>query len=166
MVKDNYSDIERTGLVDVVNCVKEHLERAGFNVTTSHQNSIGTAITAKKDIETYIVEAIGEKEKDSSPAQEQELLCAIGEIVRRMKKQEIRTVYGIAMPESYFKLLKDFEVGGIQLLDFQIFFVENFWSLYHLDSKTTIELIQDLKTDVPKRLIDLDIDFKRYDYNI
>ena len=88
MVRENYSDTEQASLEDVVNCVKEHLERAGFNVTTSHQNSIGTAITAKKDKETYIVEAIGEKGKDSSPAREQELLCAIGEIVQKMKNRK------------------------------------------------------------------------------
>ena len=62
--------------------------------------------------------------------------------------------------------MKDFEVRGIQFLDFHLFVVENLWSLYHLDSKATIELVQDLKTDKPERLIDLDVDFKNFDYVI
>lgn len=83
-----------------------------------------------------------------------------------MKKRGMWDFYGIAIPKSYLKLLKDFEVGGIQLLDFHLFVVENLWSLYHLDSKTTIELIQNLKAGKPESQIDLDVDFKNFDYMI
>jgi len=119
------------------------------------KNEIGVSINVIKEKENFMVEAIGEDGENSSFIQEKKILCAIGEIV-----------HGIAIPKSYFKLLKDFDIGGIQLLDFHFFIVENWWSLYHLDSKATIELIQDLKAGKPERLLDLDIDFKNYDYPV
>ncbi len=55
--------------------------------------------------------------------------------------------FGIAMPKSYFKLLKDFEVSGIQTLKLHVFLVESSYLLTHLDPKETIELIQQLKAN-------------------
>ena len=130
------------------------------------KNEIGVSINVIKEKENFMVEAIGENGENSSFIQEKKILCAIGEIVRKMKNLGLSTFYGIAIPKSYFKLLKDFDIGGIQLLDFHFFIVENWWSLYHLDSKATIELIQDLKAGKPERLLDLDIDFKNYDYPV
>jgi hypothetical protein len=165
-VKKEYSIEEQLSLTDVVDCVKEHLERAGYTVTTLDNNGIGVSINAVKDKENFLVEAVGKNGENSSILQEKKILCAIGELVRKMKERGIWTFYGIAIPKSFFKLFKDFEMGGIQLLDFHFFIVESLWSLYHLDSKATIELIQDLKAGKPERLIDLDIDFKNYDYQI
>ncbi len=157
---------EQLDLSDVVACVKEHLERAGYNVTTINHYGIGVSITGIKDKEIFIVEAVGESEQDSNNTSEKQILSAIGEVVRRMKRREMWTFYGIAIPKGYLKILKDFEVGGIKLLDFHFFIVETLWSLYHLDLKATVELIQNLKAGKPEALIDLDIDFKNFDYMI
>ena len=165
MIKKDYPIKELLSLADVANCVKEHLERAGYSVTTVNKYEIGVTINAIKDKESFIVEAVGENES-SDPPREKEILYIIGEIVRRMKKRGMWNFYGIAIPKSYLKLLKDFEVDGVQLLDFHLFVIENSWSLYHLDSKATIELIQNLKAGKPENLIELDIDFKNFDYRL
>jgi hypothetical protein len=164
-VKKKRSIEQQLSLTDVVDCVREHLERAGYTVTTLDNDGIGVSLNAVKNKENFMVEAVGDSESSVS-SREKEILYAIGELVRKMKERGIWTFYGIAIPKSYFKLLKNFETSGIQLLDFHFFIVENFWSLYHLDSKATIKLIQDLKAGKPEKLIDLDIDFKIYDYQI
>ena len=120
MIKKDYPIKELLSLADVANCVKEHLERAGYSVTTVHNYGIGVSINAIKDKENFIVEAVGEGESSVS-SREKEILCAIGEVVRKMKKRGMGDFYGIAIPKSYLKLLKDFEVGGIQFLDFHRF---------------------------------------------
>ncbi len=165
MNKKNSAEVEQLSLEDVVSCVKGHLERGGYSITGVQENSVGANITAKKDKENFIIEAVGEEKESSNATQEKELLYAIGEIVRRMKKPDIWTLYGIAIPKSYLKHLKNFEIGGIQLLDFHLLIVENVWSLYHLDAKSTVEVIQNLKAGLPERIVDLDIDFKNFDYS-
>jgi hypothetical protein len=165
MRKNSYPKNEQLSIADVMDCVKEHLERAGYNVTTIHKSGIGANLTGIKDKETFVVQAVGSGES-SNVAQEKEILCAVGEMVRQMKDGSMWTSYGIAIPMNYLKFLKDFEVGGIQLLNLHFFVVETLWSLYHLDSKATIELIQNLKVGKPEDLIDLDIDFKNFDYMI
>ena len=166
MVKKTYSITEQLDLHDVVDCVKGHLERAGYDVTALHNYGNGVTIRAVKDKQSFVVEAVGGRREISSATGEEALLYAVGEVVRRMKERAAWTFYGIAFPRSYLKFLKDFEVGGIRLLDFHFFIVENVWSLYHLDAKAAIALIEDLNADKPERLIDLDIDFKDYDFNV
>jgi hypothetical protein len=154
-------------LAEVVDCVKNHLEIAGYNVTTLVDKfGVGVDIKAIKNKENFIIIAVGKNKESAGIIQSKEILFAIGEIVRKMKKRDVWTFYGIAIPKNYFKLLKDFEIDGIHRLDFHLFIVENVWSLYHLDSRATIELIQNLKAFKPESLSNLDIDFKNYDYNI
>ena len=167
MEKNVSSSKGQLGLAEVVDCVKNHLEIAGYNVTTlTNKFGIVMDIKAIKNKENFIIIAVGKNKESLGTMQSKEILFAIGEIVRKMKKRDVWTFYGIAIPKSYFKLLKDFEIDGIQRLDFHFFIVENVWSLYHLDSRATIELIQNLKAGRPESLADLDIDFKNYDYNI
>ena len=64
-----------------------------------------------------------------------------------MKEQGFWIHYGIAMPKSYFKMLKDFEVSGFQTLTLHVFLVESSYLLTHLDPKETMELIQQLKAN-------------------
>jgi hypothetical protein len=168
MVKKSYSITEQLDLQDVVDCVKGHLERAGYEVTVLHNYGVGVALKGVKGKVSFVVEAVGGGEGVSSAGAraEEALLYAVGEVVQRMKERAAWTFYGVAFPRGYLKFMKNFEVGGIRLLDFHFFIVENVWSLYHLDTKAMIELIEDLKADKPERLIDLDIDFKDYDFNI
>ena len=167
MVKNVNSNKGQLALGEVVDCVKNHLETAGYNVTTlPDEFGIGVNIKALKGKENFTIIAVGEKEDSPRTAQAKEFLFAIGESVQKMKKRDIWTFYGIAIPKNYTNFLKEFEIAGIQLMAFHFFIVENFWSLYHLDSKATIELIQNLKADKPESLLFLDIDFKSYDYNI
>ena len=154
------------GLEDVIECLKQHLERAGYTITTIKRHGTGANITAAKNNETFIVESIGENKNLSADTQEKELFSLIGRLVRMMKKDEAWVFYGIAFPKHYLRFLRDFEVGGLQLLDFHVFVVEDPISLYHLNSKNTISLIQNLKAGKPQNLMLLDIDFKRYDYKI
>ncbi len=167
MAKNNYSDKGQLALVEVVDSVKNHLETAGYSVTTI-QNKFGIGINVKaiKNKETFIIIAVGENKENLGIMQSRDILFAIGEMVRSMKKRDIWTFYGIAVPRSYFKIFKDFEIDGIKRLDFHLFIVENVWSLNHLDSRATIELVENLKSGRPERVVDLDIDFKSYDYNI
>ncbi len=166
MVKKSYSITEQLDLQDVVDCVKGHLERAGYEVTVLHNYGSGAALKGVKGKLSFIVEAVGGSRGVSGEKAEETLLYAVGEVVRRMKEREAWTFYGVAFPRGYLKFLKAFVVGGIRLLDFHFFIVETVWSLYHLDAKATIELIEDLKADKPERLLELDIDFKDYDFNI
>jgi hypothetical protein len=167
MEKNVITNKGQQALAEVVDCVKNHLEIAGYNITTlANKFGIGVDIQAIKNKENFIIIALGKNKESSITIQSKEILFAIGEIVRKMKKHDMWTFYGIAIPKSYFKLLKDFEIDGIHRLDFHLFIVENVWSLYHLDSRATIKLIQNLKAGKPERIVDLDIDFKNYDYNI
>ncbi len=167
MEKNVSSNKGQLALAEVVDCVKNHLEIAGYNVTTlADKFGIGVNINATKNKENFAIVAVGKNKESSITIQSKEILFAIGEIVRKMKKLDIWSFYGIAIPKSYFKLLTDFEIYGVQRLDFHLFIVENVWSLYHLDSRATIELIQNLKADKPELLRDLDVDFKNYDYDI
>ena len=131
------------------------------------KNGVGVDIYAvknrePKNKETFLLTAIGESEGASDG--EIQVISAIGETVRRMNDRGIWTSYGIAIPKSYVNFLKDFEAGGIQSLSLNVFIVERLWSLYHLNTKDAIELIQDLKAGKPENLIYLDSDFKMYDY--
>ena len=167
MEKNVNLDKGQLALAEVVDCVRNHLEIAGYNITTlADKFGIGVNINATKNKEIFIIVAVGKNRESFGTMQSKEILFAIGEIVRKMKKRDVWTFYGIAIPKSYFELLKYFEIDGIQRLDFHLFIIENVWSLYHLDSRATIELIQNLKADRPESLMDLDIDFKNYDYNI
>ncbi len=167
MVKKINSNNGQLSLLEVVDSVKNHFETAKYSVATfSDKFEVGLNVKATKNKEKFLIFAVGEKEDISDIIRLKELLFAIGEVLRKMEKRDLWTFYGIAIPKSYFRLLKDFEVAGIELLNFHLLIVENIWSLYHLDTKATIELIQDLKMDKPERLMNLDIDFKNYDYGI
>ena len=86
MIKKDYPIKELLSFADVANCVKGHLERAGSSVKTVHKYGIGVSINAIKDKENFMVEAVGEGESSGS-SREKEILCAIGEVVRKMKKR-------------------------------------------------------------------------------
>lgn len=163
----NFSNEDLIELTVIVDCVKGHMERAGYQVSIiANKFGIGVNIEATKEREKFFITVIGEKKEASETVQAKELLFAIGETVSKMKEPNAWTFYAIAIPKNYLNSLKEWEVGGIQLIDFHFFIVESIFSLYHLDSKSVIELIQSLKTGVPENLLLLDIDFKSYDYII
>ena len=167
MVKKNNSDNNQLSLLEVVDSIKNHFETAGYNVSTFPDKfEVGLNLKALKNKEKFLIFAVGENEDNLDIPRLKEILFAIGEVLRKMEKRDLWTFYGIAIPKNYLRLLKDFEVAGIELLNFHLLIIENIWSLYHLDTKATIELIQNLKTGKPESLMNLDIDFKNYDYSI
>ena len=113
-----------------------------------------------------MIEAVGENWENPVGGQERNVIFALGEIVRKMKDHGIWNYYGVAFPKSHLRFLKEFEVAGIQLLDLHFFIVEDVWSLYHLDSKAVVELIEHLKSGSSLNLTFLDVDFKSLDYMI
>ncbi len=128
--------------MDVVNSVREHLEKQGYTFSYSPgRYRVSVEISAYKGKEKFIVEAIGE----SSRSGEQGLIFALGKIVKRMKEQGFWTYYGVAVPKSYFKLLKNFEVAGFRALNLHVFLVDSFYSLTHLSPADAIELITQLQ---------------------
>ena len=125
---------------DVVTSVKEHLQDQGYEVSTAHgKYGITIELTAKRDKDTFFIEAIGESNRKG------DIVFALGKLLKRMKAQGFWIHYAVAMPHSYFKLLQDFEVSGFETLKIHVFLVETFYQLKHLDPKETIELIQQLK---------------------
>ncbi len=143
---------------EVIQCVKEHLERKGYSVSASPDGyGIGVDIHANRNTETFLIEVVGET---ATRRHGQDIIIAIGEIVKRMKERGTKIHYGIAIPESYVKFLRNFEVSGIQVLELHLFIVENFGLLYHLDTQRTIELIQQLKEGKTVYPSLMDIDYK------
>jgi hypothetical protein len=123
--------------------VREHFENKGYGVSTvSGRYGISMDISAKRDKETMIIEAIGESTRPS----DQSIIFALGKIVKRMKEQNAWADYGIAIPKSYVKFLKEFELGGIRLLNLHLFIVGSFYSLTHLDPQETTVFMQQLKS--------------------
>ncbi len=128
---------------EVALSVRQHLEREGYKVSfTQERQRICVDIYAKKDKDTFFIEAIGE----SSQPDTHNIIFAIGKLIMRMKEQGFWIHYAIAIPRSYFKFLKDFEVGGFQALKIHVFIVQNFYSLTHLDPQDAVDLIQQLKS--------------------
>jgi hypothetical protein len=128
-------------LNDVVSSVREHLENKGYDVSHSRDEyGISEEILAKRDKDMFFIEAIGESSQNGS-----DVIFAIGKLVKRMKEQRFWFHYAIAMPRSYFKMLKNFEVSGFEALKIHFFLVRSFYELTHLDYKETIELIQQLR---------------------
>ncbi len=131
---------------EVVLSVKKHLEAQGYEVTTSPgRHKICVDMYAKRDKDTFLIEAIGE----SAQSDNESIIFALGKLVMRMKEQGFWIHYGIAIPRSYFKFLKDFETEGFQTLKIHVFIVANFYTLTHLSPQDVVELIQKLKADQP-----------------
>ncbi len=128
---------------EVVMSVSEHFENKAYSVsTTPGKYGVSMDISTKRDKDTFLIEAIGETARPT----DQNIIFAIGKIVKRMKEQNAWANYGIAIPKSYVKFMKDFEIGGIQLLNLHLFSVDSFYSLTHLDPQEAIVFIQQLKS--------------------
>ena len=126
---------------DVALSVRQHLENKGYEVSHSEgKYGVTIEIFAKKDKDTFLIEAIGE-----SPRKDGDIVFALGKLLRKMKEQGFWIHYSIAIPRGYFKLLKDFEVGGFETLKIRVFLVESFYELTHLDPTQTNILIRHLK---------------------
>ncbi len=129
-------------LDDVVSSVKEHLLNKEYEISHSlDKNGISAEIVARRDKDTFIIEAIGE-----TTNHEVTLVYAFGKLIKRMNAHDFWVHYAVAMPRSYYKELKEFEIGGFEALKMHIFLVESFTNLTHLDPKETIRLIRALKT--------------------
>ncbi len=127
---------------EVTVSVRQHLENKGYSVSHSlGQFGISQEIFATRDKDTFLIEAIGE----TSESGEENIIFALGKIVKRMKTQDFWVNYGIAMPRRYFKLLKDFEIFGFKTLNLHVFLVESIPYLIHLTPKETTDLMQQLK---------------------
>ncbi len=131
---------------EVADSVRKHFETEGYQVSLSPgRHRICVDMYAKKDKDTFFVEAIGE----SAQPDNENIIFALGKLVMRMKEQGFWVHYGLAIPRSYFKFLRDFEAGGFQTLKIHLFLVENFYTLTHLGPQDAVELIQKLKADQP-----------------
>jgi hypothetical protein len=127
--------------MEVVNSVRKHLENQGYTVSHSlDKYGISVEMLAKRDKDTFLIEAIGE---DSGGGRG--IVYALGKLVQRMTELGFWIHYSVAMPKSYYKLLKDFEVGGFQTLKLHLFLVNSLYMLIHLDPKEIVEMIQQLK---------------------
>jgi hypothetical protein len=143
---------------EVIQCIKARLEREGYDVSASPDGyGVGVDIHANRNTEKFLIEVVGE-----TPTRKhgQDIIIAIGEIVKRMKERETKIHYGIAIPESYVKFLKNFEVGGIWVLELHLFIGVTYGWSYHLDTQKTIELVQQLKAGEEVYLSLMDIDYK------
>jgi len=121
----------------VIQCVKEHLERKGYSVSASPDGyGVGVDIDANRNTEKFLIEVVGETRTRNRSGQD--INIAIGEIVKRMKERGPQIHYGIAIPESHVRFLKNFEVGGIQVLELHLFIVVTFGLAYHLDASKII----------------------------
>jgi hypothetical protein len=148
----------------VIQYVRAYLDKKGYSVSGSHDGyGVGVDIVANRNHEKFLIEAVGETPTRNRSGQD--IIIAIGEIVKRMKGKEPKVNYGIALPKSHMKFLKNFEVGGIQILGLHLFIVETFIAepfglTYHLDTPKVIELVQQLKTGKTVYLSLMDIDYK------
>ena len=132
-------------LNDVIQSVREHLERKGYKVAHSPSKyGASEEIVAQRDKDNFFIEAIGK-----SPPNIGDIAYATGRLVERMKQQGVWFHYAVAMPRDYFGLLKDFEVSGVDTLKIHFFFSENIYTVTHLDPKEVIELIKQLKAGNP-----------------
>lgn len=143
----------------VIQCVKEHLEREGYSVSASLDGyGPGVDIDANRNTEKFLIEVVGETRTRNRSGQD--INIVIGEIVKRMKERGPKIHYGIAIPKSHMRFLKNFEVGGIQILELHLFIVETFGLLYHLDTPKIIELVQQLKAGKTVYPSLMDINYK------
>ena len=85
-----YLSIERT---DVVMVVREHFENKGYSVSTVSGKYMD--IPAKKDKDTFFIEAIGQ----TSRLTDQNIIFALGKTVKRIMAQSAWIHYGIAIPK-------------------------------------------------------------------
>ena len=129
---------------DLATSLRDHLENKGYKVSASKDKySQSLEVTAIKNREILIIEGIWET---LLPA-EQSINYAMGKLVKRMKEPDPWIDYGLAMPKNYFKVLREFEVGGLEILKLHLFLVENIYTLTHLNSKETLELVRHLKAN-------------------
>ena len=144
---------------EIIQKVKEHLEKNGYEVyASSNGHGKGPDIFAMKGDETFLIEAVGETR--SRRRSSQDILISIGEVVKRMEKEPTKIRYGIAMPESFTRFLKDFEFGGFQALKLHLFIINEWGSVYHLDSQKTIEFLGKLRAGEEVYLPLMDVDYR------
>jgi len=126
----------------VVNSVRQHLENQGYTVSHSvGEYGVSVEILAKRDKDTFLIDAIGETSARPGPS----IVFALGKLVKRMKEQGFWIHYGVAMPKNYYKLLKSFEADAFQMLKIHLFLVDSLYTLTHLDPTETTKMIQLLK---------------------
>ncbi len=129
---------------DTLSSLQDHLENKGYKVYHDiDPNGLTLEVTAVRGRETFIIECIWE----NYLTPQQSITYALGKIVKRMKRRDPWTDYGLAMPKTYFKILRNFEDGGFEALKLHLLLVENVYQLIHLNAKVTLELIGHLKTD-------------------
>ena len=127
---------------DLSTSLRDHLESKGYQVSiVEDRYNQSLEVTAVKNRENLIIEGVWE----TSLPPEESVIYAIGKMVKRMKEPDPWIDYGLAIPKSYFKVLRNFEVGGLEKLKLHLFLVENIYTLTHLNSKTTRELVNHLK---------------------
>jgi len=140
---------------EVAESVRKHLEAEGYEVSVAPgRHSICIDISARRDKDTFFIEALGEKAQPDN----QNVIFALGKLIMRMKEQGFWIHYGIAIPRSYLKFLKEFEVSGFEVLKIHVFLVENFYTLTHLDPQETVKLILQLKSGEPVNLEKIEFD--------
>lgn len=144
---------------EVIQKVKERLERDGYEVWTSRDGrGVGPDIFAMRNHDELVIEAVGETKTRSCSGQD--IIISLGTIVKRIKEGATETRYGIAIPESFMRFLKEFEVGGLQALKLHLFIVQEFGLVYHLGFQKTVELVQRLKAGEHIVPFLIDIDYK------
>jgi hypothetical protein len=128
--------------IEVARSVREHLEEKGYTVSLSTVKSrAATELLAIRDKDVFLIETVGE----TPTADDKNIVLAIGELAKRMKERGFWNHYGIATPRTYFRLLKNFEVGGLQALKLHIFLVDSIYASTHLDPANVVELVTQLK---------------------
>ena len=127
---------------DVVESVREHLQRKGYSVSSSvGKNEVSVEMTAVRDQDHFVIEAMWESEQPT----DKNIIFALGKLVKRMNETGSWYHYALALPKDYFRFLREFELAGVELLGLHLFLVESFYTLTELDHKETVELIKALK---------------------
>lgn len=119
---------------------------------------MGPDIFAMRNHDELVIEAVGETQTRSRSGQD--IIISLGTIVKRIKEGAAETRYGIAIPESFMRFLKEFEVGGLQALKLHLFLVQESGLACHLDSQRTVELVQRLRAREHVSLLLMDINCK------
>lgn len=126
---------------DIVLSVRAYLADRGYAVSYADgMYGITEELVAKKGEDTFFVEAI-----NWSSRKDADIVFALGKLVKRMSDVGFWFNYGLAMPKEYYHFLKDFEVAGFDFLKVNVFLVDDYLSVKHLDPKHTVELMRNLK---------------------
>jgi hypothetical protein len=135
----------------VIQALEELLKEKGYRVVAKRGGQgIGVDIEATKEDEKFIIEAIGTTKNRRQPRQD--ICISIGEIVSRMKDDETKTNYGIAMPITYLRYLSGFGVEGLNKLGVHLFLLRGSFegefklsALCHFTPQEMIELMTEIK---------------------